>query len=230
MLTVYNNLCYRWAMSHDLRAARTRCGWNQQQAAERLGVTQAYLSMLESGRRRPARLARKLMRVYGLPPSVLPLGDPLWDAGPDELARALAALGYPGFAHLSSSTRPLNPATFLLSALAHRNLDARTAEGLPWVVLRFPEMPFDWLVRESRVRNLQNRLGLVVTLAKEAAAASNLEPLERALADSKLEKEDSFCRELNDAERRWLRENRSKQAQQWNLLSDMRPDTLRYVP
>jgi hypothetical protein len=35
---------------------------------------------------------------------------------------------------------------------------------------------------------------------------------------------------LNDAERRWLRENRSKQAEQWNLLSDMRPDTLRYVP
>jgi hypothetical protein len=91
-------------------------------------------------------------------------------------------------------------------------------------------MSAHWLVRESRARNLQNRLGFVVTLAKEAAGKQELQALEQTLADSKLAKEDSFCRELNDAERRWLRENRSKQAEQWNLLSDMRPDTLRYVP
>jgi transcriptional regulator with XRE-family HTH domain len=217
-------------MSDDLKAARTRRGWNQQQAAKRLGVTQAYLSMLESGRRNPARLARKLMRVYGLPPSVLPPGDLLQGASPEELARELAALGYPGFAHLPPAAQPLNPAVFLLSAVAQRNLEARTAEGLPWVLLKFPELPFEWLVRESRVRNLQNRLGFVVTLAKEAAAGeSRLEPLERALAESKLEREDSFCRELTKAERSWLREHRSTQAQRWNLLSDMRPDTLRYV-
>ena len=195
-------------MEKQLKFARVQRDWNQQQAAARLGVTQAYLSMLESGRRSPAALAHKLMSVYDLPPTVLPLGHVRENVTSDSLARELASLGYPGFAHLQTRRRRVNPAPFLLSALAHRHLEARTAEGLPWVVVQFPGMSAHWLVRESRARNLQNRLGFVVTLAKE----------------------DSFCRELNDAERRWLRENRSKQAEQWNLLSDMRPDTLRYVP
>jgi hypothetical protein len=34
---------------------------------------------------------------------------------------------------------------------------------------------------------------------------------------------------LNEAERRWLRTNRSVEAKQWNLLSDMRPETVRYA-
>jgi transcriptional regulator with XRE-family HTH domain len=216
-------------MHEPLKASRIERGWNQQQAAARLGVTQAYLSMLESGRRSPARLARKLMAVYDLPPTLLPVGNVSENETSDSLAGELAALGYPGFAHLRERRRKVNPAEFLLSALMQRNLEARTAEGLPWVVLRFPGMPAHWLVRESRARNLQNRLGFVVTLAREATGNEDLQPLEQTLADSKLEKEDSFCKELNDAERRWLRENRSRQALQWNLLSDMRPDALRYV-
>jgi hypothetical protein len=53
--------------------------------------------------------------------------------------------------------------------------------------------------------------------------------LEQSLADSKLAKEDSFCKELNEPERQWLREHSSKEAKEWNLLSDLRPETLRYV-
>jgi hypothetical protein len=169
------------------------------------------------------------MSVYGLPPTVLPVGTAHEKVSSEGLASELAGLGYPGFAHLPAQRPKVNPADFLLSALSQHNLDARTAEGLPWVLAEFPELPADWLVRESRARNLQNRLGFVVTLAKEAAGKNSLEPLERTLADSKLEKEDSFCKELNDAERRWLRENRSAQARHWNLLSDLRPETLRYV-
>jgi hypothetical protein len=90
-------------------------------------------------------------------------------------------------------------------------------------------MPRDWLVRESRARALQNRLGFVVTLGRLAAGRDYLRPFEQTLADSKLEKEDSFCKELNEAERRWLRKNRSAEARQWNLLSDLRPETVRYA-
>jgi|SRR5271168_117658 len=186
--------------------------------------------MLESGRRSPAPLARRLMQVYALPPTVLPVQEVREDVTADSLARGLALLGYPGFAHLRGGARRENPAAFLLAALAQRNLEARVAEGLPWLVLRYPDMPLDWLVREARARNLQNRLGFVVTLASRAAGRSDLEPLERMLADSKLEKEDSFCRELNEVERRWFRENSSEEARQWHLLSDLRPDDLRYVP
>jgi transcriptional regulator with XRE-family HTH domain len=214
---------------HQLKRARLERGWSQQLAALRLGVTQAYLSMLESGRRSPAPLARRLMQVYALPPTVLPLREVREDVSADFLVHGLASLGYPGFAHLRRSTKKRNPAEFLLTALAQRNLDARVAEGLPWLVLRYPDMPLDWLVPETRARALQNRLGFVVTLARRASRRDDLQRLEQTLADSKLEKEDSFCKELNEAERHWLRENSSEEARQWHLLSDLQPDALRYV-
>src|SRR5213593_1167450 len=144
----------------QLKTSRFNRGWTQQEAAARLGVTQAYLSMLEEGLRNPSlNLVRKLMRVYGLPPTALPLSEVPENVTPDFLAHELASLGYPGFAHLRGAARKVNPAEFLLSALSQRNLEARVAEGLPWLVLRYPDMDFGWLVPQARMRNLQNRLG-----------------------------------------------------------------------
>lgn len=216
--------------SEPLRQARLRRGWTQQKAADRLGVTQAYFSMLENGGRKPSSmLARKLMRVYGVSPTVLPVSRVPEKVSSEFLARELAALGYPGFAHLRRGSKKMNPADYLLAAVAQPNLEARVAEGLPWLVAQYPEMDFVWLTSQARMKNLQNRLGFTVTLAKLASHNAALEAPEQLLAESKLAKEDSFCRVLNEAERRWLRENRSEQAAQWNLLSDLRPDTLRYV-
>ncbi len=213
-----------------LKDARRQRGYNQQQAAARLGVSQAYLSMLENGKRSPSvALARKLMRLYRLPPTVLPVSELPGKVTPALLAAELAALGYPGFAHLRGAARKVNPAAFLLTALSERNLEARVAEGLPWLVARYADMDFDWLVAHARMKNLQNRLGFVVTLARRASGnAALLEP-EQALADSKLAKEDSFCRELNEPELRWLREHSSEEARQWHLLSDLRPEMVRYA-
>lgn len=215
-----------------LKQARVERGQTQEEAADRLGVSQEYLSMLEKGRRTPSpKLARKLMHEYGLPATVLPvLGVPAGhaDVTPEFLARELASLEYPGYAHLRRAKK-VNPAGFLLMALGQRDLEARTAEGLPWVVLRYPEMDFDWLVQQARTNLLQNRLGFTVTLAREASGNDGLRVPEQQLEDSKLAKEDSFCRDLNEPERRWLREHRSEQARRWNLLSDLRPDTLRYA-
>lgn len=213
----------------QLRKARVDRGWSQQEVAARLGVTQGYLSLLESGRRSAAPLARRLMQVYDLPPTVLPVQEVRENVTPDFLAHELASLGYPGFAHLHGRARKANPAEFLLTALGQRNLEARVAEGLPWLVLRYPDMPLEWLVREVRARTLQNRLGFVVTLGRRAARRDDLQPLEQTLADSKLEKEDSYCKELSEPERRWLREHSSEEARQWHLLSDLKPDALRYV-
>jgi hypothetical protein len=185
--------------------------------------------MLEGGRRAPALLARKLVRVYGLSPMALPVETVRENASADSLAAELALLGYPGFAHLRPKARKGNPADILLSTLTQKDLEARTAEGLPWVVLEYPDMPRDYLMREARARNLQNRLGFAVILAQAARKKAELQDLEQALAESKLEREDTLCKELSEPERRWLREHRSEQARQRNLLSDLRPDTLRYV-
>lgn len=213
----------------QLKTARLKRGWTQQEASDQLGVTQAYLSMLESGARNPAPLARKLMQVYDLPATVLPVSEVKEDVASGSLARELAMLGHPGFAHLRTGGRSTHPATFLLTALGQRNLEARTAEGLPWVVVKYPDMPTNYLVREARARNLQNRLGFVVTLGMRASRKNDLQPLEETLADSKLERQDSFCKELNDAERQWLKEHSSEEARQWHLLSDLRPEAIRYV-
>ena len=85
--------------------------------------------------------------------------------------------------------------------------------------------------------NLQNRLGFVVTVARELAERRNdattaraLLKWERTLEGSRLQKEDSFAGEtLTDAERRWLRTNRSPEAARWNLLSNISVDTLAHA-
>lgn len=215
-------------ISEQLRQARLRRGHTQQQAAARMGVTQAYFSMLENGEREPSStLARRLMLEYKVPPTVLPVSDVPPKVTPVFMARELAALGYPGFAHLRRGSGKMNPAEYLLTAVSQSNLEARVVEGLPWLVARYPDMDFGWLVPQARIKNLQNRLGFVVTLAKAASRNAALEVPERALLESKLAREDSF-KELNEAERRWLRKHQSEEAQQWNFLSDLRPDQLRY--
>jgi|SRR5215472_8638127 len=223
--------------SEQLREARLQRGHNQQRAAAALGVTQAYYSMLESGARKPSlRVARRMMHVYGVSPTVLPVPNPPasyvpQNVTPDALAYGLASLGYPGFAHLHRrGVKKMNPAEYLLSALSQNDLEARVAEALPWLVARYPDMDFAWLLPQARMANLQNRLGFAVTLARLATTNKLLQQQEQALGESKLQKEDSFCRNLNEPERRWLREHRSEEARQWNLLSDLRPDMLRYVP
>jgi transcriptional regulator with XRE-family HTH domain len=235
------------AMAFELlKQVRLQRGHTQEKAAAALGVTQAYFSMLESGVRTPSlRVARKMMDVYGLPPTILPVAAGVdlrlaasgGSVAADTLAYELASLDYPGFAHLRrSGVRRVNPAQYLLLALSQNDLEARVAEALPWLVYRYPEMDFSWLVPQARVTNLQNRLGFTVALARTAAQnlgqtskKETLDQEELALAESKLVKEDSYCRVLNEAEKRWLRENRSAEARSWNLLTDLRSGSLRYV-
>src|SRR5215831_14822508 len=111
----------------QLKKARVDRAWSQQEAAGRLGVSQAYLSLLESGRRSAVPLARRLMQMYDLPPTVLPVLEVRENVTPEFLANELASLGYPGFAHLRGKAKRVNPAEFLLTALGQRNLEARVA-------------------------------------------------------------------------------------------------------
>lgn len=98
----------------QLQSGRERKGWNQKQAAVRLGVSQPYLSLLERGARRvPEILARRAARVYGLSAAVLP-AETSWDVikhvDEETLALDLATLGYPGLSHLRRRRRKKIPA------------------------------------------------------------------------------------------------------------------------
>jgi transcriptional regulator with XRE-family HTH domain len=220
----------------ELREARLRKDWTQQQAAERLGVTQAYLSMLEHGRRvLPHSLARRAVEVLHAPPTTLPLPDADFGTPPgsDKLRFELAGLGYPGFAHLRARVRR-NPAEVLLMALNESDLDSRVAEGLPWLVLHYADMDWDWLVQNAKLFDRQNRLGFVTTLALQLAAKSSEPHRSRRLKEyagvldrSRLVREDTFCRDsLTEAEKKWLRLNRPSEAKHWNLLTDMKAENL----
>jgi transcriptional regulator with XRE-family HTH domain len=225
----------------DLRAERRRLGWGQVEAAERLGVSQPYLAMLESGKRplTPA-LARKVVAAYGLPPAELPVApafNPADRVDAQRLVEDLAKLGYPGFAYVRTGVRRKNPAQVLLSALAQESLEGRAAEALPWLLLRYWRMDFRWLVVEAKKFDLQNRLGFVASLARrlsertaEAERTQALAQLESLLERSRLVREDYFYRPpRNERERQWLAQNRPEAAQHWNLLSDLRPEHLQYA-
>jgi transcriptional regulator with XRE-family HTH domain len=226
--------------AEDLRTGREYKGWTQQQAALKLGVSQPYLSLLEKGARRvPKRLARKAAMVYGLSPTTLPV-EKSWHGvhakQSNALASELAALGYPGLAYLKSG-RKRNPAEVVLSALSTKNLDTRLAEALPWVLLEHTELDWQWLVRAAKVNDLQNKLGFLTNVARRLAeklgkgeTALLLREHESALEQSRLVQEETLCHDsLTQAERRWLRSNRSAQAKHWNLLTDLSPEHLSHA-
>jgi hypothetical protein len=117
------------------------------------------------------------------------------------------------------------------------DLDSRVAAGLPWLAFNYTDMNWDWLVRNAKLHDLQNRLGFAVTLARQvaektdaSAKVSLLTRTESLLERSCLVREDTFCHNsLTEAEKRWLREKRPPEAQRWNLLTDLTAEQLAHA-
>lgn len=222
----------------QLKSARTASGLTQQQAADRLSVSQAYLALLEGGRRPvTARLKSRIVDLYGLGPVALPLDvRNLGVSDPSSLAAGLASLGYPGFRQ-PTGVQPQNPATILLRALIAADVEVRVIEALPWLAIQYHNLDWDWLIREAKVRDVQNRLGFIVTLARQVAenrgnvdSARSLHQVEEILDRARLVREDTLCQQsLSGAERRWLRQTRPPEARHWNLLTDLRAQLLPYA-
>lgn len=223
----------------ELAEAREQASWPQAKLAGRLRVSQAYVSMLERGERpfTPA-LQKRLLALLEFSPLSFPLrGEDHWHELDDAtLAHQLAGLGYPGFAHLRREPK-WNPAELLVAALNTPSLEARAAEALPWLVLHFWNMKWDWVVGQAKLRNVQNRLGFTVALARELAekaerhkVAERLRKVEAELKRSLLASENTFCNDdMTQAERRWLRVHRTRQAAEWNLLTNVQTEHLSHA-
>src|SRR6185369_11021437 len=128
-------------MNHQqFKSGRLGAHLTQVQAAERLGLSQSYLSQLEKGQRPVTpEIARLATKVYRLSPAALPLPDAASDAEESDaarLARQLSGLGYPGFAHLRGER--INPAVLVLQSLVHDDIEVRLTEALPWVLATYP--------------------------------------------------------------------------------------------
>jgi transcriptional regulator with XRE-family HTH domain len=219
----------------ELKSARKASSWTQAQAAARLGVTQAYLSMVERGERAvSSELASRAVEVFEVSATALPLAEyqtRTREAG--FFQTMLGSLGYPGFAYLPSSVR-LNPVELLMEALDSDDLDSRVTEALAWLPLAYPHLNWDWLTANAKLRDRQNRLGFVVELARQAAEKGGSSQVGEELAarvaklePSRLAKEDTLCKEsMTRAERAWLRKHRPESAEHWNLLTDLTVEQL----
>ena len=194
--------------------------------------------MMENGSRRVTdQLGSKMVDLYRLPATALPLepGDlSMWNSA--SIAKAIADLGYPGFRQLRVG-RSLNPAVVLLAAVSCSDLEVRIVESLPWLVVAHHGLDWEWLTREAKMRDAQNRLGFVVGLGQRvaeridaAAALGRLREVEEVLERARLAREDTLCQQsLSEAERRWLRKERPADALHWNLLTDLSAEVLPYA-
>jgi transcriptional regulator with XRE-family HTH domain len=215
--------------------ARKKRGLPQAEAARRLGVSQPLLSQMEHGTRTLTEdVARRASELF-CDPTLLPLATDRHQNDSD-LADELGAMEYPGFAYVKKvPTR--NPAEVLLDALDRPDLNTRVSEGLPWLPLRYPHMDWDWLTREVKLRNRQNRLGFVVGLARQVAerlpehreSARNLEPVLEGLEEAKLVKPGTYCHDSwSDRYRHEMATRRSPLAQNWNLFTGVRVEDLEH--
>ena len=119
----------------------------------------------------------------------------------DEFKSELGALGYPGFSYLRGKPTK-NPALLLFEALGQAQLDTRVVEALPWLASKY-ELKWDWVVLQAKKCDLQNRLGFVVTVAKDLAArhqkssrANKLAEAQATLERGRLVREDTLCHEF----------------------------------
>lgn len=223
----------------QLLKARLSRNWEQIEAANKLKVSQPYLSLIETGKRPVTdTLARRAVRVFNLPPTALPVKDSppkLRSIAQDSLASQLAALGYPKFSHLKKM-RKVNPASVLISALLADDLDSRIVEALPWLILNFADLDWSQVIKAAKLGDAQNRLGFLVSLAYELAKKSEDQNKAASLRErlSSLEKfrllqDDSFRRtSLTASERAWLKKNRPRTARRWRVLSNLTAEHLIY--
>lgn len=223
----------------QLKQYRKKSRRTQEEVARELGVSQTYLSLLESGKRSlTEELEVTAVKKFNLPLTELPAKTKVYtvvNTTDDQLTADLAALGYGGFLHWKPSQKK-NPADVLLSALNASKRDARLVEALPWVVLEFPDMEWNGLIMTAKAHDLQNRLGFVTNVAmhiaekrKDRKTAEKLKHWESELERSKLVREETLCNEtMTNAERNWLQTERPEAARQWHLLTGLAPHHLRY--
>lgn len=210
----------------QVKTARKARGLTQVALACQLGVSQGYVSLLERSRRPvPPELSGRLAAALEMPPTLVPVQGTA-PVGADEARRLLGRLGYEGFSYLRTKRR-LNPAEVLLRTLRAETLEGRVVRALPWLLVQFPDLDWDWLVRHAKQEDLQNRLGFVVSLARALAnskgrmdAAATLGAWEHQLEASRLLKPDRLT-SVTEAEARWLVDHRSPEAKHWNVLSSL---------
>ena len=203
-----------------LAAHRQQLALSQSEYAALLGVSQPYLSLLESNvRPLTPKLLEKLSQRFK--PTDLPLELSETELDDDTLANTLGALGYPGFAHLTHAPK-LNPAVLVLECLRKANLDVRVLEALPWFLGHYEDLNLEWLTSQAKLRNLQNRVAFLSALSNEVHPRPHLNRLLTKLEPARLAAEQTLANDKMPATlRAWMRQERTPLAAHWNVLTKL---------
>ena len=145
------------------------------------------------------------------------------DEGDARFAAQFSRLGYPGFTHVAAARRRPQAEALLLAVLGQADVDARMMEAMPWLVRQFSEeMNFAWLVRQAKLRNLQNRLGFVLAMSGVGAVSEKAREALAELERSRLLEESTLGWDsMPEATRVWMRGNRTEVAAFWNVVMRM---------
>ena len=166
----------------------------------------------------------------------------------DHLEKALAVLGYPGFAYLTpylkletSDEGAFDPTALIQWAIAQDVLDVRLTEGLPWLIAAYA-VKIDWkkLINDAQKHGVQNRLGYLVYLALKLTESkqSLSHPEARRLLKKSLlrlweirqSQEQTLMEEWSGpALRAWLRVNRPQEALEWHVLTTLTTSDLQHA-
>ncbi|MFN0105809.1 MAG: helix-turn-helix domain-containing protein [Bryobacteraceae bacterium] len=203
-------------MPGTIRNWRKRNRLTQVDAASLLGFSQPYLSLLENGARPFTPTLRSRMKAMRAASNKL--------SSDTFFAANLSALGYPGFAHLPPARSKSTPEDLLILVLAKPDADARVAEALPWLVRQFADkMDLNWVVRQAKLRNSQNRLGFLLQLT--GVATPKVLSAVRELECARQLRETTFCWDsMPAAARAWIRANRTPLAAYWNVVTRLGND------
>lgn len=210
-------------MEPPLQTWRRQNRLTQADAASLLGVSQTYVSLLEKGVR-PLTAELKVRMRVAVQEKLAP--GPSVD---DRLRAGLSALGYSAFAHVAPARPASRPGPMLVEALVQKDLDARVAEALPWLVGQFSgKLDFPWLVTQAKLRNVQNRMGFLLQFAAGNEAPEALQRAVEELECARLLAESTFCWDsMPKATRDWVRQRRTPLAAYWNLLTTLGQDETR---
>jgi transcriptional regulator with XRE-family HTH domain len=203
-------------MAVNLQHWRERNNLTQVDAAALLGVSQSYLSLIEKGARPLTAALRSRTEAFSRANRK--------EIAEDRFRAQLSKLGYPGFAHVARARVKPSPDAFLVSVLSQSKVDARIVDALPWVVRRYAgRLNLPWMVRQAKLQNLQNRLGLVLQVA--GVETPELSDAVGELNRARLLEEATLCWDsMPAAAREWIRANRSPLAQHWNVLTTLRAE------
>ncbi len=163
----------------------------------------------------------------------------------DDLEKALAALGYPGFAYLASYLKfekgSFNPTDVVQWAIAQNVLNTRITEALPWLIAAYASQ-VDWkkLIGSAQRQGVQNRLGYLACLALQLVESkqSLSRPKTRLLLEKSLlrlqqirqsQEQTLMNEEIGPVMRSWVIENRPPEAAKWHILTTITTDDLQHA-